>query len=198
MSHEAHADAPAGPPAFVRFVDDVRRYVRRRVDDPAVQDDLVQEVFLRVHDRHEQLRDDERLLGWIRRIAANVVTDHYRRRHPDQTLPEVLPTPPTEDDDSDRALLGTWLALTISALDEPYRDVLTLTELQGLTQREAAARLGLSLPAVKSRVLRGRAELRRRLERCCHVELDHRGALMSYTPRSSCAPQHCCPPSDDT
>lgn len=191
------SDAQSNPPAFVRFVDDVRRYVRRRVDDPVVQDDLVQEVFLRVHDRHEQLRDDERLGAWIRRIAANVVTDHHRRRRPDEALPEVLPTPPVAEDEGERALLGTWLALTISSLDEPHRDVLTLTELQGLTQREAAARLGLSLPAVKSRVLRGRAELRRRLERCCHVELDHRGGLMGYTPRSPCSPGRCCPPAED-
>lgn len=185
-------------PAFVRFVDDVRRYVRRRVDDPAVQEDLVQEVFLRVHARQEQLRDDERLAGWVRRIAANVVIDHHRRRRPPEALPEALPDPqPEDEDEDDRALLAAWLALTVSALDEPYRDVLTLTELQGLTQREAAARLGLSLPAVKARVLRGRAELRRRLERCCDVELDHRGALVGYTPRSPCATARCCPPRDD-
>ncbi|MCX4241810.1 sigma-70 family RNA polymerase sigma factor [Paraliomyxa miuraensis] len=184
-------------PGLAHIVDDVRRFVRRRVDDPVAQEDLVQEVFLRVHDRRDQLRDDERLAGWIRRIAANVVTDHYRRRPPAEPLPELLPAPPDEDDESARTLLASWLALTVSTLEEPYRDVLTLTELQGLTQREAAARLGLSLPAVKSRVLRGRAELRKRLERCCHVELDHRGALVSYEPRSACTPQRCCPPGED-
>ena len=77
-------------PALESFVDDVRRYVRRRVDDPAVRDDLVQEVFLRVQGRREQLRDDERLAGWIRRIAANVVSDHYRRRRPAEALPAAI------------------------------------------------------------------------------------------------------------
>lgn len=184
------------PATFVRFIDDVRRYVRRRVDDPSVQDDLVQEVFLRVHDRREQLRDDERLAGWVRRIAANVVTDHYRRRPAAEALPEGLAAPPPEDPD-ERALLAAWVAHTVSSLDAPYREVLTLTELEGLTQREAAARLGLSLPAVKARVLRGRAELLRRLERCCHVELDHRGALVGYSPRAPCTPARCCPTGDD-
>ncbi|MCA9650117.1 MAG: sigma-70 family RNA polymerase sigma factor [Myxococcales bacterium] len=183
-------------PALESFVDDVRRYVRRRVDDPAVRDDLVQEVFLRVQGRREQLRDDERLAGWIRRIAANVVSDHYRRRRPAEALPDAIAAPEPAEDDGDRSLLAAWLAATVRALPEPHREVLELTELQDLTQREAAERLGLSLPAIKSRVRRGRAELMTRLERCCHLELDHRGALMGYEPRSPCTPSSCCPPDD--
>ena len=180
-------------PSFSRFVDDVRRYVRRRVDDPVVQDDLVQEVFVRVLDRREQLRDGERLAGWIRRITANVVTDHYRRRPPAESLPEQLRAPPPAAEAEERRLLASWIAATVHALPEHHREVLVLTELQGLTQREAAEHLSLSLPAVKARVRRGRIELLRRLERCCHVELDHRGTLMGYTPRSPCTPTQCCP-----
>ncbi len=176
--------------AFVRFVDDVRRYIRRRVDDPSAREDLVQEVFLRVHGRREQLEDGERLAGWVRRITANVVTDHYRKQRRAGALPEVLPADEPEVDDG-RELLGVWLAANVSALAPHHREVLELTELQGLTQREAAARLGLTLPAVKARVRRGRAELMQRLERCCHLELDHRGALVGYQPRGACAPVCC-------
>lgn len=186
--------------AFAAFVDDVRRYVARKVDDPAARDDLVQEVFVRVHDRSAQLADDQRLAGWIRTITRNVIHDHYRRRRPTDPLPPQLGADAPEDDDGirlDRALIGSWLMHTIERLPAPQRDVLTLTELQGLKQREAAARLGLSLPAVKARVRRGRAELLRRLVRCCHVELDAQGALMGYTPRDPCEAGSCCPASDD-
>lgn len=186
-------------PELAGLVDDVRRFVRRRVDDPAARDDLVQEVFLRVHDRRDQLHDDERLAAWVRRIAANVVSDHYRRGRPTQALPEALPSPPPEEDErGDRALLAAWLAASVQSLPEHHREVLELTELQGLTQRVVAERLGLSLPAVKARVRRGRAELMRRLQRCCDLELDHRGALMGYQPRSPCEPSRCCPTDDDT
>ncbi|MCA9708485.1 MAG: sigma-70 family RNA polymerase sigma factor [Myxococcales bacterium] len=183
-------------PIDAAVVAEVRRYVRRRVDDPATQDDLVQEVLLRVHDRREQLRDDERIAGWVKRIAAHVVVDHHRRRRPPEALPEGL-LAPTDDDPGERALLAAWVAANVASLEPSYREVLERTELQGLTQREVAEQLGLSLPAVKSRVRRGRAELLRRLERCCHVELDHRGALMGYVPRSPCTPARCCPPPDD-
>ncbi|MEX1366823.1 MAG: sigma-70 family RNA polymerase sigma factor [Nannocystaceae bacterium] len=191
----------AAPDAIASLVEDVRRLVRRRVDDPAVRDDLVQEVLLRVHDRRDQLLDDERLAGWVRRIAANVISDHYRRgrRRDPEALPEELaaPRPDSADDPTDRALLAAWLGVTVRALPEHHREVLELTELQGLTQREAAELLGLSLPAVKARVRRGRAELLRRLERCCHLELDHRGALVGYAPRTPYDPARCCPPGSD-
>ena len=180
-----------------RVFEDVRHYVRHRVDDPATQDDLVQEILLRVHDRRQQLRDDERVTAWVRRIASSVVADHYRRRRPAEALPEVLPAPPPEHAPDERSLLAAWAAATVSQLDPPYREVLTRTELQGLTQREVAEQLGLTLPAVKARVRRGRAELLRRLERCCHVELDHRGSLVDYAPRSPCAAAVCCPPGDE-
>lgn len=184
--------------AFERFVGDVRRYVRHRVADPSVHDDIVQEVFLRVHDRREQVLNDERLAGWIRRITANVVTDHYRKRPPPELLPTDIPAPPQGHDpiELDRALLGSWLAATVQQLEPHHREVLILTELQGLTQREAAARLGLSLPAVKARVRRGRAALMQRLQQCCHLDLDQRGALIGYSPKSACEAGRCCPTDD--
>ncbi len=188
---------PASSPEPSRLVEDVRRFVRRRVEDPSTQDDLVQEVLLRVYGRADQLRDDERIAGWVRRIAFNVVTDHYRRRPPADPLPPEMVAPPPEEDQSSRAMLAAWVAATVSLLPEHHREVLTLTELQGLTQREAAARLGLSVPAVKARVRRGRAALLERLQRCCDVELDHRGVLVDYAPRSPCAAKVCCPTDDD-
>ncbi|MBK8239755.1 MAG: TauD/TfdA family dioxygenase [Deltaproteobacteria bacterium] len=65
----------------------------------------------------------------------------------------------------------------------PYREALTLTELEGLTQREAAEMLGISLSGMKSRVQRGRAQLRRALEVCCDIDVDVRGRVIGYTPR---------------
>ncbi|MCH9687904.1 MAG: sigma-70 family RNA polymerase sigma factor [Deltaproteobacteria bacterium] len=184
--------------ATQRLVDDVRRFVRRRVDDRTAREDLVQEILLRVHGRRDQLRDDERLAGWVRRIASNVVTDHYRRRRRAEVLSPTLDEPnpiepaPAPEPEPERALIGAWLIKTVAELPAPHRDILTLTELQGLTQRESAARLGLTLSAAKSRVLRARAMLLDKLQQCCHLELDHRGALIGYTPRAGgCAPSCC-------
>ena len=87
---------------------------------------------------------------------------------------------------------GDWLQQTVAAylaemverLDSPYRETLTLTELQGMKYADAASTLGISLAAVKSRVLRGRHMLRNALIRCCEIELSAMGGLLSCTPRS--------------
>jgi RNA polymerase sigma-70 factor (ECF subfamily) len=73
---------------------------------------------------------------------------------------------------------------------------LTLTELEGLTQKEAAERLGLSLSGMKSRVQRGRLHLRDALEACCHIALDVRGRVVACEPRpDGTLPGSCCPKS---
>ena len=89
-----------------------------------------------------------------------------------------------EDDERVQQLLATSLAPFIAALASPYREALTLTELEGLTQKEAAAMLGISLSGMKSRVQRGRAQLRRALEACCHIVLDARRRVVACERRA--------------
>ena len=55
-----------------------------------------------------------------------------------------------------------------------------LSELGGLTQKEAAERVGLSVPGMKARVQRGRRKLREALLDCCRVEVDRRGGVVDY------------------
>lgn len=82
----------------------------------------------------------------------------------------------TEPDGAElRAELAGCLAPLIARLPETYREALALTEFQGITQAEAGARLGLSVSGMKTRVQRGRGQLKDLLLDCCHIELDSRG-----------------------
>lgn len=65
-------------------------------------------------------------------------------------------------------------------LPEKYREALHLTEIQGLTQKELAERLNISLSGAKSRVQRAREKLKGVLLECCHVEVDRRGKVMDW------------------
>ena len=76
-----------------------------------------------------------------------------------------------------------YVAPFIALLPSPYREALTLTELEGITQREAAAMVGISVSGMKSRVQRGRRELRALFEACCNIALDGRGRIISCEPR---------------
>lgn len=166
------------------FHADLRKYIQRRVGDPSTTEDLLQEVFLRIHRQLPQLQDDVRLSGWVYRITSNLITDHYRSRKP--TLePVELPAPPQEPDNINQEV-GTWLRFMIETLPETYRDAVRMVEVEGLSQAEVAAQLGLSLSGAKSRVQRGRKQLRDTLDRCCHVEFDARGNALDYQPRADC------------
>jgi RNA polymerase sigma-70 factor (ECF subfamily) len=70
----------------------------------------------------------------------------------------------------------------IRQLPPAYREAITLADLEGVNQAEAAARVGLSVSGMKSRVQRGRKQLKAVLEECCRVHLDRRGTIVAYDP----------------
>jgi RNA polymerase sigma-70 factor (ECF subfamily) len=91
----------------------------------------------------------------------------------------------SDRDDEPSALreLSGCLQPLLTDLAEADRQALRLVEVDGLTQAEAAHRLGLSVSGMKSRVQRARLRLRAAVEACCRVELDRRGGLIAYQPR---------------
>jgi RNA polymerase sigma-70 factor (ECF subfamily) len=124
----------------------------------------------------------------VHQIARNAIVDHYRsasvrRERPsgidlDHEEPLVLQGAPEEV----RSELATCLGPLLERLPELQREALRLTELEGLTQASAAAQLGVSTSGMKSRVQRGRAQLKELLVTCCEIELDRRGGVRSYRP----------------
>ena len=166
----------------------VRAFVGRRVARPQDAEDVTQETLLRIYRSAGTLQDEQALEGWMYRIARNTITDHYRRSavRADPVAPEALPMLPTVEDEADPgAALAACLSPLLARVPQGYRNALELTDLGGLTQEEAAARLGLSTSGMKSRVQRGRRMLRAEVARCCRIELDAGGALADATVRDS-------------
>jgi RNA polymerase sigma-70 factor, ECF subfamily len=171
-----------------RFHRPLHDYLARQLrGDRATADDLLQEVFVRVHRRIGTLRDEERLAPWLHRIARNVLIDHLRsaaRLHGHEDLPELAA--PEEEERSAAEALAPSVRAMIERLSPESRDALLATEYEGMTQAELARRLGLSLSGAKSRVQRARAQLEQLLLDCCHFELDRRGRLLAYQERCCC------------
>jgi RNA polymerase sigma-70 factor (ECF subfamily) len=82
-----------------------------------------------------------------------------------------------------RGELARCLTPLVERLPASYREALVLTEVEGATQAEAAARLGLSVSGMKTRVQRARGRLKDLLLDCCHVELDRRRGVTGYRSR---------------
>jgi RNA polymerase sigma-70 factor, ECF subfamily len=168
----------------------LRDYIGRRVGACEDRDDLVQDVLLRAYRGLNGLNDREAGGAWIYRIAHNAIVDHWRSegRLSRVTAEEAHAAiakleAPSGDGERLQQSLADYVAGLVPSLPGPYRETLALTELEGCTNAEAARRLGVSLAAVKSRVLRGRRMLRERLARCCEVEVGTSGQVLDCTPR---------------
>lgn len=148
----------------------LRRLVARRVADAAAVDDIVQDVFVKFALSHASIRSRDRIGGWLARVAANAVVDYYRSQRPTTALTEEIAAAPSRRDL--HVDVAACLRPLIASLPPAYRDALVWSELDGMTQREVARRLGLSLPGAKSRVQRGRALLRQRVLDCYELERD--------------------------
>ena len=166
-------------------------YVRRRVD-PASADDVVGAVLLRLVRHQEALKSANNPTAWMLRVAANAVADHHRRRAVERRAMDSLAAEEgtggdgaATDDVSATAEFARCLIPFIRDLPPAYGEALTLTEIEGLTQAEAADHLGLSLSGMKSRVQRGRAKLKQAVLRCCAVETDRWGTVLDYRARGA-------------
>lgn len=170
----------------------LRPFLARRVAAADV-DDVLQDVWIRAQRGLPGLRDEERFTAWLFQIARSAVADHQRvrARHP---LTDAPPEPdlaaePTADDRETARALACCVSIFVARLPSPYREAVTLVELEGVTVREAAEMVGVSISGMKSRVQRGRAQLRQLFDECCEIALDARGKVIDCTPRPrSCRP----------
>jgi RNA polymerase sigma-70 factor (ECF subfamily) len=168
------------------FEDLVRRYDRNvfRIAQHITQnredaEDVVQEAFLKAYRNLARFQEQSKFYTWLVRIAVNEALMKLRRRKPERTvsldeevkteddsLPrEVADWSPNPEQMFNQAELRDILTRTIQGLPAGFRTVFVLRDVEGLSTEETAQALELSIPAVKSRLLRARLQLRERLNR---------------------------------
>ncbi len=176
-----------------QFSSDVHAFILRRVARPEDAEDLTQLVFLRLIEGIDNLRDAQRLTGWLYATTRNAITDYYRsaaRRR--EVAVEVVPDQPQSDEpDSAEQELAQCLLPLVERLPAEQAQAIRLVDLAGMSQIAAAASARVSHSGMKSRVQRGRARLRELLLTCCHVEQDVGGRVQGCAPRPDAADPAC-------
>ena len=152
----------------------VLAFIRSKVSDPDLAEDILQDSLLRAIQASPNLRDDERLVPWFYRIVRNAITDTYRRsatrsKYLDQYVQEVETVVTPEDE----AALCACLRELIPDLKDEYRDVIEEIDLKGNDHDQAAVRFGISRNNLKVRLHRARHQLRTRLEETCRTCAKH-------------------------
>lgn len=181
------AASPMVEDAYRALSGELSRFIAARVQSAAVVDDLVQEVFLRLHAHLSGDGQVKHLRGWVYQVARYVVADHHRGRGPveppEPPEPEPAPTLGWSDEDRQAVVAGA-LKSFIDTLPPADAEALRLVELEGLSQQALAERLGLSPSGARSRVQRARARLKAQLEACCALAFDRYGGVISCEPNA--------------
>ncbi len=164
----------------------VRRYDRNvfRIAQHITQnredaEDVVQDAFLKAYQNLGQFQGQSKFYTWLVRIAVNEALMRLRRRRPERTVSidedvkteedsmprEIADWSPNPEQMYTQAELKDILGKTIQGLPPSFRTVFVLRDVEGLSTEETASALELSVPAVKSRLLRARLQLRERLNK---------------------------------
>jgi RNA polymerase sigma-70 factor, ECF subfamily len=142
-------------------------------------EDVLQETFMKAYEHLDQFKGDSKFYTWIVRIAVNQALMKLRRRKTDRSVSldeqidtgedtvvrEIAAWGENPEEHFSREELGKVLDTAIQSLEPPYRSVFVLRDIEDMSTEETAEALGLSIPAVKSRLLRARLQLREKLTR---------------------------------
>jgi RNA polymerase sigma-70 factor (ECF subfamily) len=180
------------------FNQDLSRFIKGRVRDIHDTEDILQDVFRKIHISIHNLSEESKIQSWIYQITRNAITDYYRanaKRKEALTFfeDEMYLIEEVDEASNLNKVVSGWLKCIVQAMDEKYREAILLTELGDLTQKELAERLGISVSGAKSRVQRGREKIKEMLLDCCHIERDRLGNVIDYrrkTPDCNCSTCH--------
>src|SRR6478672_1167801 len=142
-------------------------------------EDVLQETFLKAYEHLDQFQGNSKFYTWIVRIAVNQALMKLRKRKTDKTVSmdetidtgedtvarEIAAWDENPEERYSREELNEILESAIEGLASPYRTVFVLRDIEELSTEETAETLNLSIPAVKSRLLRARLQLRDKLTR---------------------------------
>jgi RNA polymerase sigma-70 factor (ECF subfamily) len=169
------------------FESKLRSFIYSKIRDKVITEDILQDVFLKIHLNIGSLRDESKIRPWLYQITRNRIADHYR-----QNKSVVHDTPglaEPDEQEADNRIMGEAIQDMIGMMGDlppEYCEALCLTELEGLSQKEYAERLGIPYSSAKSRVQRSRKLLRDMLLKCCHYEFDKYGTVLTISKNCCC------------
>lgn len=162
-----------------RYERRILRLAKRITQNEEDAEDVLQDAFLKAYENLDRFQGNSKFYTWLVRIAVNEALMKLRKRKTDRTVP--LDEPMETGEETVQREIAVWegnpedkykqdelhkiLEDAIDSLAPPYKTVFVLRDVEELSTEETAEALDLSIPAVKSRLLRARLQLREKLTR---------------------------------
>ncbi|RDV17059.1 RNA polymerase sigma factor SigZ [Pontibacter diazotrophicus] len=183
----ATGSCAAVAPVFLAYEAQLRGFVQKRVQDKEEANDILQQLYLKLYKNCEQLQEVHNLKAWLYQITRNTVYDFFRESSRRQPLGAEAELPEEELPEQARHEVEALVEPLINLLPLEYAEPLRMSELEGISQKEIAERLGISYSGAKSRIQRGREKLKQLFLECCHLEFSHNGQVISAQVKASCS-----------
>ncbi len=149
-----------------QFSERLFNFITSKVGNPDIAKDILQDIFLKIHTKLDQLINADRLESWVFQITRNAINDYFRRQKRESDLLEI---PSMEEDVTSPSFLPCLYPF-IEKLSPADHSIIIKT-LKGATQKSLAAEYNMSYSGVKSKVQRAREKLKNMFKACCN-EID--------------------------
>lgn len=160
---------------------ELRKFIFSKTKDIDASDDILQDVFLKIHLNLHTVTNSSRLTAWVYQITRNAVHDYFREnkftiRIHDFDLAEQETEEPLYQS------LSNCINLKINTLPEKYKKAILLTTFKNYSQIALARELDITYSGAKTRVQRAREKLKDLILNCNNVETDQQGNISTYEP----------------
>lgn len=159
---------------------ELKKFITGKVNDEDTANDILQDVFLKIHTNIHQVKDTSRLTAWLYQVTRNVIADHYRNAKP-QVQIDGLELPEDEAEEPLYLSLGNCINSKINTLPEKYKAAILFTSFNNYSQLALAETLGISYSGAKTRVQRSKDKLKDLIMDCKNVTTDGNGNIVDYT-----------------
>lgn len=160
-------------------------FIKKKVRDEDIANDLLQDIFIKIHLKLDTLSDKDKLTSWVYQITRNTILDLFKKsRNSTVSTPELSELNEAETFNNE---FGKCLKPFINRLPENYKEAILQTELGQLSQKEFAQNANISYSGAKSRVQRARQQLFEIFNQCCQVTADKYGNILDYKRKKNCS-----------
>ncbi len=166
--------------------DKLKDFICKKVNGMDHCNDILHDLFFKIRANEEKIALLEKPSSYIIKMAQNAVIDYYRQQQMKFVVDPAVVLNNWQQEISDNEIYNISLLPFIERLPATYREAIVMSELEGVSQKEMANRLGISYTAVKSRVQRARKMLKQSILDCCNYRFDKFGNILGINePRPS-------------
>lgn len=175
------------------FRSELYRYINSKVKNEYDAEDILQDIFVKIHKNIDTVEDTSKLKPWIFKITKNTIIDYYRKNKNPIVDIEKLEDEFQEGKESDNMNeeISKCLEIMVTELPEKYQKAIELHDIKGMKYKDISEKLDVSISCSKMREQRAKEKLKNILFECCDFELDAFGNVINYEQRNKVCKRNC-------